>query len=275
MGPDHFRFFHSLGVNLKQIYGQTEVAGISVVHRNGDIKFDTVGHPIPETEVKITEEGEIITKSPSVFLGYYKNPEATEKTLKDGWLYSGDRGFIDEDKHLVVFDRTKDVMILKDGKPFAPQYLETRLKFSPYIKDSWVIGDKKDCITAVICIDYSVIGKWADTKKLTYTSYPELAQKPEVYDLIEEQIRKANKDLPELVRVIKFVNLYKELDADDDELTRTRKLRREFVAKKYEDIVNALYSDADAVHIDTTITYEDGRKTHIKTDLHICKVKPN
>jgi long-chain acyl-CoA synthetase len=274
MGPDHFRFFHSLGVNLKQIYGQTEVAGISVVHRNGEIKFDTVGLPIPETEVKITEEGEIITKSPSVFLGYYKNPEATANTLKDGWLYSGDRGFIDEDKHLVVFDRTKDVMILKDGKPFAPQYLETRLKFSPYIKDSWVIGDKRDCITAVICIDYSVIGKWADTKKLTYTSYPELAQKPEVYDLIEEQIRKANKDLPELVKVIKFVNLYKELDADDDELTRTRKLRREFVAKKYEDIVNALYSDADAVHIDTTITYEDGRKTQIKTDLHIRKVKP-
>jgi long-chain acyl-CoA synthetase len=274
MGPDHFRFFHSLGVNLKQIYGQTEVAGISVVHRNGDIKFDTVGHPIPETEVKITEEGEIITKSPSVFLGYYKNPEATAKSLKDGWLYSGDRGFIDEDNHLVVFDRTKDVMILKDGKPFAPQYLETRLKFSPYIRDSWVIGDQRDCITAVICIDYAVIGKWADTKKLTYTSYPELAQKPEVYDLIEEQIRKANKDLPELVKVIKFVNLYKELDADDDELTRTRKLRREFVGKKYEDIVNALYSDADAVHIDTTITYEDGRKTHIKTDLKIRKVKP-
>jgi len=272
MGPDHFRFFHSLGVNLKQIYGQTEVAGISVVHRNGDIKFDTVGHPIPETEVKITEEGEIITKSPSVFLGYFKNPEATAKSLKDGWLYSGDRGFIDEDKHLVVFDRTKDVMTLKDGKPFAPQYLETRLKFSPYVKDSWVIGDQKDYITAVICIDYSVIGKWADTKKLAYTSYPELAQKPEVYDLIEEQIRKANKDLPELVKVAKFVNLYKELDADDDELTRTRKLRREFVGKKYEDIVNALYSDAEVVHIDTTITYEDGRKTHIKTDLKIRKV---
>ena len=274
MGPDHFRFFHSLGVNLKQIYGQTEVAGISVVHRNGDIKFDTVGHPIPETEVKITEEGEIITKSPSVFLGYFKNPEATAKSLKDGWLYSGDRGFIDEDKHLVVFDRTKDVMTLKDGKPFAPQYLETRLKFSPYVKDSWVIGDQKDYITAVICIDYSVIGKWADTKKLAYTSYPELSQKPEVYDLIEEQIKKANKDLPELVKVVKFVNLYKEFDADDDELTRTRKLRREFVGKKYEDIVNAIYSDTEAVHIDTTITYEDGRKTHIKTDLKIRKVKP-
>jgi len=272
MGPDHFRFFHSLGVNLKQIYGQTEVAGISVVHKNGDIKFDTVGLPIPETEVKITEEGEIITKSPSVFLGYYKNPEATEKTLKDGWLYSGDRGFIDEDKHLVVFDRTKDVMTLKNGKPFAPQYLETRLKFSPYVKDSWVIGDKKDYITAVICIDYSVVGNWADTKKLTYTSYTELAQKQEVYDLVSEQIKKVNKDLPEAAKVRKFLNLYKEFDADDDELTRTRKLRRAFVEKKYQDIVNALYLDTDEVNIDTTITYEDGRKTHIKTGLHIRKV---
>ena len=143
MGPDHFRFFHALGVNLKQIYGQTEIAGISVVHRRGDIKFDTVGTPIPGTEVRSTEDGEIISKSPSVFLGYYKNPEATAKTLKDGWLYSGDKGFIDEDGHLVVFDRTKDVMILNDGRLFAPQYLETRLKFSPFIKDAWVIGDER------------------------------------------------------------------------------------------------------------------------------------
>jgi long-chain acyl-CoA synthetase len=273
MGPDHFRFFHALGVNLKQIYGQTEVAGISVVHRNGDIKFDTVGHPIPGTEVKIAEDGEILTRSPSVFLGYYKNPEATEKTLIDGWLYSGDKGFIDDDGHLVVFDRTKDVFTLKDGKPFAPQYLETRLKFSPYIRDSWVIGDKKDYISAVLCIDYSVVGKWADEKKLNYTSYQELSQMPEVYDLVEKQIRQANKDLPDLAKVLKFTNLYKELDADDDELTRTRKLRRAFVEKRYADIVKALYSNNNTVHIDTTIKYEDGRQAHIKTDLQIRTVK--
>ncbi len=271
MGPDHFRFFHALGVNLKQIYGQTEVAGISVVHRSGDIKFDTVGHPIPGTEIKITEDGEIITKGSSVFLGYYKNPEATKSALKDGWLYSDDRGFIDDDGHLVVFDRTKDVFTLRDGKPFAPQYLETRLKFSPYVKDSWVIGNKKDYITAVLCIDYAVVGKWADEKKLNYTSYPELSQKPEVYDLIEKQIRQANKDLPDAAKVAKFTNLYKELDADDDELTRTRKLRRKFVEKRYEDIIDALYSDADMVHIDTTIKYEDGREAHIKTDMQIKK----
>jgi len=272
MGPDHFRFFHALGVNLKQIYGQTEVAGISVVHRSGDIKFDTVGHPIPGTEVKIGEDGEILTRSPSVFLGYYKNPEATEKTLIDGWLYSGDKGFIDDDGHLVVFDRTKDVFTLQDGKPFAPQYLETRLKFSPYIRDSWVIGDNKDYISAVLCIDYAVVGKWADEKKLNYTSYQELSQMPEIYDLVEKQIRQANKDLPDLAKVVKFTNLYKELDADDDELTRTRKLRRAFVEKRYDDIVNALYSDNDAVHIDTTIKYEDGREAHIKIDMQIRKV---
>jgi long-chain acyl-CoA synthetase len=272
MGPDHFRFFHALGVNLKQIYGQTEVAGISVVHRSGDIKFDTVGHPIPGTEVKIAEDGEILTRSPSVFLGYYKNPEATEKTLKDDWLHSGDKGFIDDDGHLVVFDRTKDVFTLKDGKPFAPQYLETRLKFSPYIKDSWVIGDKKDYISAVLCIDYSVVGKWADEKKLNYTSYQELSQMPEVYDLVEKQIRQANKDLPDVAKVVKFTNLYKELDPDDDELTRTRKLRRSFVEKRYEEIVKALYSDNDKVHIDTTIKYEDGREARIVTDLQIRTV---
>ncbi len=273
MGPDHFRFFHALGVNLKQIYGQTEVAGISVVHRSGDTKFDTVGHPIPGTEIKISAEGEILTRSPSVFLGYYKNPEATAKTLIDGWLYSGDKGFIDDDGHLVVFDRTKDVFTLTNGKPFAPQYLETRLKFSPYVKDSWVIGDKRPYISAVLCIDYAVVSNWADAKKLNYTSYQELSQMPEVYDLVEKQIMQANKDLPDVAKVVKFTNLYKELDADDDELTRTRKLRRAFVEKRYQDIVNALYSDHDSVHIDTTIKYEDGREARINTDMRIVTVK--
>ena len=273
MGPDHFRFFHALGVNLKQIYGQTEIAGISIVHRDGDVKFDTVGTPIPETEVKINEEGEILSKSPSVFLGYYKNDEATRKTLVDGWLYSGDRGFIDEDGHLVVFDRTKDVMTLNDGRPFSPQYLETRLKFSPFIEEAWAIGDKKAFIAAVMCIDYAVVGKWADDRKLNYTSYPELSQKREVYDLVQQQIEEANKDLPGPAKINKFVNLYKVFDADDEELTRTSKLRRAFVTDRYKDIVDALYSDVDVVHMDTTITYEDGREQRIKTDLRVQKIK--
>ncbi len=272
MGPDHFRFFHALGVNLKQIYGQTEIAGISVLHRSGDIKFDTVGTPIINTEVRITEEGEIISKSPSVFLGYYKNPEATAKTLQEGWLYSGDKGFIDEDGHLVVFDRTKDVMVLSDQSIFSPQYLETRLKFSPFLKDAWIIGHEKEYITAVVCIDYAVVGKWADEKKLNYTSYHELSQKPEVYDLVEKQIREANKSLKPAAKIHKFVNLYKEFDADDEELTRTRKLRRSFVENRYRDIVETLYKDEDNVHMDTTITYEDGRVVQIKADLHIRKL---
>lgn len=272
MGPDHFRFFHALGVNLKQIYGQTEIAGISIVHRDGDVKFDTVGPPIPETEVRITDDGEIITRSPSVFQGYYKNEEATCSTLVEGWLHSGDRGFIDEDGHLVVFDRSKDVMTLNDGRPFSPQYLETRLKFSPFVQEAWVIGDLKPYVTAVVCIDYSVVGKWADERKINYTSYPELSQKPQVYDLIQKQIQEANRDLPGPAKIHKFVNLYKVFDADDEELTRTSKLRRSFVEDRYKDIVNALYSDGNTVHMDTTITYEDGREQRIKTDLHIQEV---
>ena len=272
MGPDHFRFFHSLGVNLKQIYGQTEIAGISVLHRDGDIKFDTVGKPIPETEVEITPEGEIISKSPSVFKGYYKMPEETAKALKDGWLHSGDTGFIDQDGHLVVFDRSKDVMILKDGTKFAPQYLETRLKFSPYIKDVWAIGDHKPFVACVICIDYGVVGNWAEERNITYTSYPELSRLPEVYDLVRKEVIKMNCDLPPVARIKRFVNLYKEFDADDEELTRTRKLRRSFVENRYKDIVEGLYSGKDTVHMDTTITYEDGRVVQIRTDLRVMEV---
>ena len=179
-------------MNLKQIYGQTEIAGISSSTGTAISSSIRWGRPSREPRCRITEDGEIISRSPSVFLGYYKNPEATEKTLMDGWLYSGDKGFIDEDGHLVVFDRSKDVMILSDKSIFAPQYLETRLKFTPFIKDAWVIGDEQPYVTAVVCIDYAVIGKWADEKKINYTSYHELSQKPEVYDLVEKQIREAN-----------------------------------------------------------------------------------
>jgi len=273
MGPDHFRFFHAIGVNLKQIYGQTEIAGISVLHRDGDIKFDTVGKPIPETEVKITPDGEIISKSPSVFIGYYKMREETEKTLRDGWLHSGDTGFIDTDGHLVVFDRTKDVMTLSDGTKFAPQYLETRLKFSPYIKEVWVIGDRRPYVACVICIDYGVVGNWAEARNIAYTSYPQLSQMPEVYELVQKEIGKINRDLPPIARIKKFVNLYKEFDADDDELTRTRKLRRAFVEERYKDIVHGLYFDLKNVYMDTNITYEDGRVVHIKTDLKVMEVR--
>ena len=272
LGPDYFRFFHAIGVNLKQIYGQTEIAGISVVHRSDDIKCDTVGKPIPETEVRITPEGEIISRSPSVFKGFYKDPEATARTLRDGWLYSGDTGFIDPDGHLVFFDRTKDVFILSDGSRFSPMFLESRLKFSPYIKDAWVLGHQRPFAAAVICIDSSVVGKWAEDNRIAYTSYQELSQDPRVSKLIQGEIRKANVLLPAAARVRRFLNLHKEFDADDEELTRTRKLRRAFLEDRYHDLVEGIYSAAGRVGVGTTVTYEDGRVAQVKAELSVLEV---
>ena len=272
LGPDHLRFFHAIGVNLKQIYGQTEIAGISVLHRDGDVKFDTVGTPLPETEVRIAPDGEILSRSPCVFQGYYKMPEETARTLRDGWLHSGDIGFLDSDGHLVVFDRRKDVMTLADGSRFSPQYLETRLKFSPHLKDVWVIGDRRPFVTAVVCIDGGVIGRWAEERHIPYTTYAELSQKAEVRSLVAEVVRHVNRSLPALARILRFVNLHKEFDADDEELTRTRKLRRTFLEERYHEIVEALFSGATEVHFDTTVTYEDGRVAHSKTDLLVMDV---
>ncbi len=273
MGPDHFRFFHAIGVNLKQIYGQTEIAGISVVHRDGDIKFDTVGTPIPNTEIKIGENDEILSKSPSVFVGYYKAPEETAKALIDGWLYSGDTGFIDDDGHLVVFDRSKDIMILNDGRKFSPQFLEARLKFSPYIREALIVGNKRPYVTAIVCIDYNTVGKWAEDHGINYTSYTELGQIPQVYDLVMRAILEVNKSIPEAAKIHRFANLYKEFDADDDELTRTRKIRRAFVEDRYKGIIEAMYDEKEMMHMDTTITYEDGRVSKIKADIRLQSVK--
>lgn len=273
MGPDHFRFFHAIGVNLKQIYGQTEIAGISVVHRDDDIKFDTVGTPIPGTQVKIGENDEILSTSPSVFVGYYKMPEETEKALKDGWLYSGDTGFIDEDGHLVVFDRSKDIMILSDGRKFSPQFLEARLKFSPYLKDALIVGHQRPYVVAILCIDYNTVGKWAEDNGINYTSYTELSQLPQVYNLVANPIREVNRTLPEAAQIVRFANLYKEFDADDDELTRTRKIRRAFVENRYKDIINALYTDTEKFHMETNITYEDGRVVEIVADIRLQSVE--
>jgi long-chain acyl-CoA synthetase len=271
LGPDHLRFFHAIGVNLKQIYGQTEIAGISVVHRDGDVRYDTVGTPIPETDIRIAPDGEILSRSPSVFTGYYKDPDATTRSLRDGWLHSGDIGFLDDHGHLVVFDRRKDVMTLADGSRFAPQYLETRLKFSPYIKDGWVLGDGRDAVTAVICIDAGVVGKWAEDNHIPYTSYAELSQKPEVQALVRDALLHVNKGLPAAARIQRFVNLHKEFDADDDELTRTRKLRRAFLEERYQTIVDGLYSGADAVSLATTVTYEDGRTSRSQHTLRVVE----
>ena len=273
LGPDVFRFFHALGVNLKQIYGQTEISGISTIHRQEDVKYDTVGVPIPETEIKISEEGEILSKSPSLFKGYWKNREATEETLRDGWLHSGDAGYFTEDGHLVCIDRVKDLMKLSNGTKFSPLFIENKLKFCPYIVEAVVVGHEKDFIGSIICIDFKHTGKWAEDHNIPYTTYSDLASKKEIYKLIEKEVYRVNKTLPPEMRVHRFLILYKELDPDDEELTRTRKVRRGFINEKYAKEVCALYSDVETLPVETKIKYQDGRTATIKTELFICTMK--
>ncbi len=268
LGPDVFRFFHAMGVRLKQIYGQTEISGISCIHRDERIKFHTVGEPIPQTEIRISERGEILSRSPAVFVGYYKNDEATRTTLTEGWLHSGDAGYL-EDGQLVVIDRLKDVLRLADGTQFSPQFIENRLKFSPYIKEAVVIGQDKPYLAALVCIDQGIVGKWAEKEKISYTTYTDLSAKPRVYDLLQREIDRVNQTLPAAAKIRKFVLLYKELDADDEELTRTRKVRRSFVEDRYKGIISALYGDEQKIAVDTTIRYQDGRTARIQANLAV------
>ncbi len=269
LGPEIFLFFRALGINLKQVYGQTEAGGVSCVQRDGDIKLGTVGKPFPNTEVRLTEAGEVISRSPCVFSGYYKNPEATAATIRDGWLYSGDAAMLDADGHLIVIDRAKDVTALADGTKFAPQYIENKLKFSPYIKEAVAVGQDRPYVAAMINIDMENVGKLAERRQIAYTTYTDLAQKPEVYDLIGQEVERVNRDLPESTRIRKFVLLHKELDPDDEEVTRTRKVRRSFVAKKYAEIIDALFTDRPSVPVHTIITYQDGRQATMQTELAI------
>jgi long-chain acyl-CoA synthetase len=269
LGPDVFQFFHAMGVPLRQLYGQTEIVGISCIHRDGDVQVHTVGQPIPGTELMISGSGEILSRSPALFPGYYKNEEATRATLEGGWLHSGDAGYLTPDGHLVVIDRVSDVMKLSDGTAFSPQFVENRLKFSPYIKEAVVFGNNLPYLASMICIDGGVVGEWAEKNKLAYTTYADLSSKAQVYDLVLGEVRKVNETLPEAARIRKFVLLYKELDADDEELTRTRKLRRGLVAERYQGVVEALYADRSEVDIDTTIRFQDGRSARLQTVLQI------
>jgi long-chain acyl-CoA synthetase len=204
-----------------------------------------------------------------VFLGYYKNPEATAATIREGWLYSGDAALFDADGHLIVIDRAKDVTALADGTKFAPQYIENKLKFSPFIKEAVAVGQDRPWVAAMINIDMENVGKWAERRRIAYTTYADLAQKPEVYDLIGQEVDRVNRDLPETTRLRKYVLLPKELDPDDEEVTRTRKVRRGFVAKKYADIIEALFSEQSSVPVTTVITYQDGRQATLQTELEI------
>src|SRR5439155_10147341 len=271
LGPEVFVFFRALGINLKQVYGQTE-CGVSCVQRDDQVALGTVGTPFPNVELKLSPDGEVLARGPCVFLGYYKNPEATATTIQDGWLYSGDAAFFDHNGQLVVIDRAKDVTSLANGTKFAPQFIENKLKFSPYIKEAVTIGQDRPYVAAMINIDMENVGKWAERRQVAYTTYTDLAQRPEVYELIDREVERVNSDLAEAKQIERYLLLHKELDADDEEVTRTRKVRRGFVARKYDTIIAALYADAPEVPVISVITYQDGRQATIETRLAIRNV---
>ncbi len=269
LGPELFTFYQAIGVNLKQIYGQTEIVGIAYMHRDGDVRPDTVGKPLPGTECKISDEGEILSRSDSVTPGYYKLPEKTEELLEGGWLHSGDAGYIDKNGHLVVIDRISDVMHNINGDMFSPMFLENRLKFSPYIKEAVIFGDKRDHVTALINVDPIVVGKWAEDRGISFSTYMDLSGHPEVAELIKDAVVKINGNAEKpYFRIKRFAILYKLLDMDDGELTKTGKIRRKFVREKYNDLYEALYDDSiEEKKVEAFYQYQDGQTTTVDTTI--------
>jgi len=277
IGAEIMVFFRALGINVKQLYGMTEASVFVAVQKDGDVRLDTVGTPMPEVEIKISEQGEVMFRTPGVFQGYFKNPEATQATLVDGWIRSGDAGFLDASGHLKIIDRARDVGRLVDGTLFAPKYLENKLKFSPYVKEAVCIGTDRPYVAALLNIDLGALGNWAERRNIAYTSYTDLSQKPEVYELIGGEVARVNRSLLEDevlrgARIRKFLILHKELDPDDEEITRTRKVRRGHVARKYAPLIEALYGDQDRVDVEAQVTYEDGRIATIRADVRIQAV---
>ena len=274
IGPELFEFYRSLGINVKQLYGMTESSALICIQQDGDVKLDTVGPPLPGVEVRVSPSGEVLYRSPGVFQGYFKNPEATRETLVEGWVHSGDAGFFGKDGHLRIIDRARDVGRLAGGTIFAPKYLENKLKFSPYIKEAVCVGHERPFVAALVNIDLQSVGSWAERRDIAYTSYTDLAQKAEVYELIRQEVARVNRSLldEELLRgaqIRKFLLLHKELDPDDQEITRTRKVRRGFIAQKYAALIEALYSDRDRVAVEAQVTYEDGRTGTVRADVRI------
>src|SRR5512136_609639 len=273
LSPDAFRFYHALNLPLKSLYGTTE-GGALTGAKNDDIGLETVGPVYDGAEVRITEEGEIVCRQPGIFVGYYKDPDKTGEVLKDGWFYTGDNGFIRKDGHIVFVDRVKDLIKLASGDNLAPQLIESRLRFSPYIKDAWVVaGKERTYASVIIMINYNTVGGWAGQRRVGYSTYAELSQKPEVYDLVKQFIDRINSTLPSGSRVKKYVNLHKELDPDEGELTRTRKLRRSFLEERYRELIDAIYADKTEVPIEARVRYRDGRIGTTKTTLSIKSVE--
>ena len=276
LGPDTFKFFQGMGVNLKQVYGQTETAGLAYVQRDGAVKHDTVGTPLPGVEVQISPSGEVLTRCDGVCHGYYGRADAFgEAVTEDGWFRSGDAGYLDDDGHLVIIDRVSDVMHTQSGHMFSPQFIENKLKFSPFVKEAVVYGDAQPFVTAMVNIDALTVGKWAEDRGLSYTTYADLSQNPEVAGLILNEVQGVNADLQESERVTRFVLLYKLLDADDEELTRTGKVRRGFVAERYQDLLDALYNpQQERVRVRTEFKYQDGQTARIETEVAVLEPQP-
>jgi long-chain acyl-CoA synthetase len=280
IGPEIFEFYRSLGVNLKQLYGQTEASVFITVQPDGEVRSDTVGVPAPGVEIRISENGEVFYRSPGVFEEYYKNPESTAKTKDaEGWVATGDAGFFDEETgHLRIIDRAKDVGQMADGRMFAPKYVENKLKFFPNILEAVVFGNGREECAAFINIDLTAVGNWAERNNIGYASYQELAGHPKVLEMIREHVEEVNRSLaqdPMLahLQIHRFIVLHKELDADDGEMTRTRKVRRGVITEKYEDLLTALYDGSKEVNTRTEVTYEDGRKGYISATLKIVEAK--
>ena len=279
IGPDLFRFYRSIGINLKQLYGQTETCAYVCLQPDGQIKFDSVGKPAPGVEVKIADNGEILVKGPMLLREYYKRPDATAEAINaDGYFMTGDAGLFDDDGHLKIIDRAKDVGKLANGAMYAPNYIENKLKFFPHIKEAVVFGDCREMVCAFINIDIGAVGNWAERRGIAYSGYADLAAKPEVYGLIRDCVEQVNGGLVEEgvladSQIHRFLVLHKELDPDDDELTRTRKVRRNFVAEKYGVLIDALYGGRSRQFIETTVRFEDGRQGKVAADLVIEDVR--
>ncbi|MEW6614258.1 MAG: AMP-binding protein [Thermodesulfobacteriota bacterium] len=272
ISPEIIRFFQALGIGIKLFYGGTELGLISAP-RQGDIKPETSGTPVPWAEVMLSDEGEILVKSEYMYSGYYKDHKATEAKLRDGWYCTGDFGYLNDEGHLIVIDRMDDLKTLSSGKKFSPQYTEIRLRFSPYIKDVLVVGGKDNAyVGALIDIDIENVGRFAEAKHIPYTTFTDLSQKDQVIELVRGEIKKVNRTLPEWTRIKRFVNLHKEFDADEAELTRTRKLRRTFVEDRYGNLIAALYGEDKEYNVDALITYRDGRRGVIKTAIKVNSV---
>jgi long-chain acyl-CoA synthetase len=273
ISPDVIRFFRANGLNLKQCYGLTETCGIFQVQPDDEVKPETVGVALPGTEVKITEDQEVLVAGDSIFAGYFENPEATEAALKDGWFHTGDAGYFDEDGHLLIIGRKEDIMRTREGEAFSPDFIETRLKFSPYIKEAVIWGEGQPFLTAFINIDFGNVGNWAEDHKIPYTTYTDLSQQPAVEALIRGEVGEVNKQLPPPMQLVRIILLYKLLDADDEELTRTGKVRRKFVFTQYQNLIDAMYEGKKELSVTGDVRYRDGHVGTIETTVRILDIQ--